>query len=196
MFRRSPDRLTPLLIGAGAAASATALAWSVLRLVRARRTSHRLADELDALEDAAVEVLRRDSVTGACAIDVSATSPGIIELSGRVPNREAGQRAARLLHAVPGVRTVVNRLEQGMVEEQLAENRARRARGEPPTRDRHWYGVRVGTGRRRQSPLTDPQRPDDAVVRRTRELEVSDADIVDAASQLSRSDDGSSGGAG
>jgi hypothetical protein len=188
MFRRAPDRVTPLMIGAGAAAGATAVAWSVLRVVRTRRDAHRVEGELDALEDAAVEALRRDPVTGSCPIDVAAPSPGIIELSGRVPNRETGQRAARLLHAVPGVRTVVNRLAQGAAEAQIEHNRVRRERGDPYTLDRHWYGVRVGTGRRRQSPLTDPDRPDDTVKRRTRALEPSAADIAEAASQVAPPD--------
>ncbi|HEX2167860.1 MAG TPA: hypothetical protein VHG09_11565, partial [Longimicrobiales bacterium] len=43
--------------------------------------------------------------------------------------------------------------------------------------ERQWYGVRVGTGRRRQSTDTDPGRTDDTVKMRTRDLEVSAADI-------------------
>jgi hypothetical protein len=184
MFRKQQDGLAAWIVGAGAAAGASALSFAVLRTLRRRRPAA-LTSELDALEDAAVDVLRRDPQTGACAIDVAATGPGMIELTGNVPTHEVAQRAARLLHALPGVRTVVNRLDTGALEHQLATNRGRRARGEPVSRERQWYGVRVGMGRRRQSPDTDPGRTDDTVKMRTRDLEVSAADIDDG---LSRED--------
>ncbi|HEX6307884.1 MAG TPA: BON domain-containing protein [Longimicrobiales bacterium] len=180
MFRREPDRVTPWAVAAAAMAGATAVSYVVLRLVRRRQRRTPPATVLDHLEDAAVGVLRRDAVTGSCAIDVAAIAPGIIELTGIVPTQEIGQRAARLLHALAGVRTVINRLETRALEQHLAENREMRARGEPWTRERQWYGVRVGTGRRRQSIDTDPGRNDDTVKRRARELEVSATDIADA----------------
>lgn len=183
MFRNQSQRVNTWAVAAGAAASASAVAYAVLRGVRTlrgRRVSEPLT-ELDVLEDAAVDALRRDSTTGVCAIDVAAVSPGIIELTGVVPRHEVGQRASRLLHALPGVRTVISRLEVGSFEARLAGNRERQARGEPSTRERRWYGVRVGTGRRRQSPDTEPARNDDTVERKTRELEVSADDLADAA---------------
>lgn len=179
MLRREQDGVPVWVIAAGAAAGATAIAFAVLRTVRRRRESPPLTTGLDYLEDAAVDVLRRDPQTGACAIDVAATGPGMIELTGVVPTHEVSQRAARLLHSLQGVRTVVNRLDTGALEQQLATNRTRRARGEPATRERQWYGVRVGTGRRRQSADTDPGRTDDTVKRLTRDLEVSPADITE-----------------
>jgi hypothetical protein len=176
MFRRKPAAITPwavTAIAAGAAAGASAAAYAVLRGMRAiRRREDDPSSELDALEDAAVEVLRRDPQTGVCAIDVAAVGPHTIELSGVVPTPDAAQRAARLLHALPDVNTVISRLEIGSFEARLADNRERLARGEPSTLQRRWYGVRVGTGRRRQSLESEPERPDDAVERRTRELEV------------------------
>jgi hypothetical protein len=181
MSRREADQLLPFAVAAGAAAGASAAAYAILRLLR-RRHEAAEAGVLDRLEDAAVEALRRDRVTGVCAIDVAALGPGIIELTGTVPSHETGQRAARLLHALPGVRTVVNRLEAGSFEERLADNRQRRAQGEPSLRDRRWYGVRVGTGRRRQSLETEPQRPDDTVERQTRELEVHTQELTDTPS--------------
>lgn len=179
MFRRQQDGVPVWVIAAGAAAGATAISFAVLRTLRRRRQRPPLTTGLDYLEDAAVDVLRRDPQTGACAIDVAATGPGMIELTGVVPTHEVSQRAARLLHSLPGVRTVVNRLDTGALEQQLATNRTRRARGEPAMRERQWYGVRVGTGRRRQSAETDPGRTDDTVKRRTRDLEVSAADITE-----------------
>lgn len=170
-------------IAAGAAAGAGAAAFAVLRGVRAlRQRQQQTLTTLDLLEDEAVEVLRRDSVTGVCAIDVAAIGPNTIELTGRVPTPEAAQRAARLLHALPGVHTVISRVEIGAYESRLAENRERLARGEPSALQRRWYGVRVGTGRRRQSAETEPARPDDTVERQTRELEVQPSDLSDAAS--------------
>lgn len=172
------------MIAIGAAAGVSALAWAAIRTMRRTRGTDartvREMNELAELEESVVEALRVDAVTGSCAIDVAAVGPGIIELSGVVPTEEAAQRAARLMHAVPGVRTVINRLEEGSVEERLAENRARRERGEPETLERHWTGLGVGTGRRRQSPSTDPDRPSDRIRDRTRALEVKPEELADA----------------
>jgi hypothetical protein len=180
MFRREPDHLRTWALAAGAAATGGVLAYGAARLVRAigrarafrRPVAQPGAYELDALEDAAVALLRSDPQTGGCAIDVAAVAPGTLELSGVVPAREIGQRAARLLERLPAVRTVILRLDEDSLEAHLADNRERHARGEAAWRERRWYGVRVGTGRRRQSPATDPERPDDSVDRRTRQLEV------------------------
>lgn len=185
MSRHMSDRMPPWgMLVVGAAASATAIAYAALRTARrSRDEGRREGREIAELEENVVQRLREDAITGSCAIDVAAIAPGIIELSGVVPNDEAAKRAARLMHSVPGVRTVINRLEEGSVEERLAENRARRLRGEPETRERHWTGVGVGTGRRRQSPTTDPDRPSDRTKEVSRALEVSDSDLADALPQ-------------
>jgi hypothetical protein len=180
MFRREPERLAPWLLAIGAVAGATALTFGVLRMLRQRR-DRPATTSLEHLEDAAVDALRRDSLTGECAIDVAALAPGIVELTGVVPTYEVGQRAARLLHSLPGVSTVINRLDTGSLEAHLADNRGRRARGDSRLEERQWYGVRVGTGRRRQSSDTEDTLSDDTLKRRTRELEVSAADIADGA---------------
>jgi hypothetical protein len=179
MQLREREGLLPWVVAVGAGAGTAAFA--ILRFTRRRRTAA-ARGALDTLEESAVEVLRRDRLTGNCAIDVAALGPGIIELSGIVPTLEIGQRAARLLHALDGVRTVVNRLETGSLEDHLAENRLRRARGEPALRERQWYGMSVGTGRRRQSPNTESGRDDDIVEQRMRELDVHEADVADAVS--------------
>jgi hypothetical protein len=175
MMRGKKAAPMPWALAAGAAAGAGAVAFAVMSGVRAWRRAREPQDfglpaELDALEDSAVEALRRDPETGVCAIDVAAVAPGMIELTGMVPTHEVGQRAARLLHSISGVRTVISRLEVGTTEERLASARARQAQGDPQFRERQWYGVRVGTGRRRQSLDTDPPRNDDSLQRRTREL--------------------------
>jgi len=177
MQRRDREGMLPWAVAVGAGASAAA--FTILRYARRRRQAV-ATTELDQLEVSAVEALRRDRLTGSCAIDVAALGPGIIELSGVVPTLDIGQRAARLLHALDGVRTVVNRLETGTLEDKLADNRLRRAQGEPALRERQWYGMGVGTGRRRQSAETEPARDGDAVEHRIRELEVHEADVADA----------------
>jgi hypothetical protein len=188
MLHRHPKRPEPWALAAGAAAGAGAVAFAVLqgvRLLRRRQARHEHAPtvpaELATLEEAAVALLRQDRATDSCAIDVAAIAPGIIELTGVVPSHEVGQRAARILHSLSGVRTVISRLEVGSFEARLAEARGRRARGEPETQERHWYGVRVGTGRRRQSADTEPARDDDSLERRSRELDVQPTDLTDAA---------------
>lgn len=182
MFRRHRERLSPWTLAAGAAAGVGAGAATLVLLRKVRRTraaSLGPASALEALEDAAVDLLRRDRVAGACAIDVAALAPGIIELTGVVPTTDVAQHAARLLHGMSGMRTVISRLDVGTIEERLAGNRERLARGEPGIRERRWYGVRVGTGPRRQSGATEPDRPDDSVQRRTRDLDVGGADAAD-----------------
>jgi hypothetical protein len=193
MVRGKQSRAEPWAVAAGVGAGAGAVAFAVFRGLRALRERRAPVPdtldhpaELDALEDAAVALLRRDPTTGACAIDVAAIGPGIIELSGVVPTPQTGQRAARLLHALAGVRTVISRLEVDSAEARLAATRGRQARGDAALQERQWYGVRVGTGRRRQSPETEPARTDDSLHRRTRELEV----------QLDDSDDGVPGAGG
>jgi hypothetical protein len=97
----------------GAAAGVGLAAYALMKLARKSRRGPKLPPELDMLEEAAVEALRNDEVTGNCAIDVAAIAPGILELTGFVPDHDASERAARVLHALHGVRTVVNRLDSG-----------------------------------------------------------------------------------
>ncbi|HSJ06223.1 MAG TPA: BON domain-containing protein [Longimicrobiales bacterium] len=177
MFRREPRHLNTLAVSVGAAAAAAA-GFAAMAVTRAlRRRAARAYPDGTGLEGAAVEVLRRDSDTGSCAIDVAIIAPGILELTGAVPTRQVAHRAADLLHGLPGVSTVISRLQVGALEERLAANRERRASGDPRTLERHWYGVRVGTGRRRQSPATEPDRPDDSLARRTRQLDAGLDDV-------------------
>jgi hypothetical protein len=184
MFQRKQGGVPAWVLAGGAAgAGASAAALLVMKAVR-RYRSGRVEESVGAfvaLEDMVVDVLRRDPQTGVCAIDVAAVGPGTIELSGVVPSHDVSRHAAELLQGLPGVRTVISRLEEGTTEERLARNRERLARGEPALRDRRWYGVRVGMGQRRQSSATEPDRPDDSVQRRTRELEVGQSDLSDSA---------------
>lgn len=114
------------------------------------------------LETRVVDALCEDEVAGRCAIDVAALGHGIIELSGRVPDEAASDRAAAVAQRVEGVHTVVNRLELEQMERQLAETRRRREQGAPELTQHGWEGMRAGMGARRQGP-TDPPRADDSV---------------------------------
>lgn len=106
---------------------------------------------------------------------VSALTPHIVELSGTVPTEEEARDVVGRVQAVDGVRTVVNRLEVTGEASRLARNRGRYASGSPEMTESHWYGQRVGTGRRRQSEATDPDRPSDKVPMVTAHLGTADA---------------------
>lgn len=167
MFRREPEPSARWLLAVAAVAGASAAAYGLIRLFRAQR--HRrggAAGPLEMLETDVVEALRRDPVTGRCAIDVAAIAPGIIELTGTVPTHEASQRAARLLHAVGGVLTVINRLDVGTMP-------APAPAGSRPggSGGGHWTGIGTGMGRRRQSADTDPAQRDDSVRMRERAID-------------------------
>jgi hypothetical protein len=189
MFQRKQDTNAvawAVAAGVAAGAGAAATAFGVLRNVRRSRFAEQVpVTAMDELEDAVVEALRRDPETGVCAIDVAALGPDMVELTGIVPTADVAQRAVRLLHRLPQVRTVISRVEVGSLESRLAENRERLARGEPQLIERRWYGVRVGTGQRRQSAATEPARPDDSLPRLSRDLDVQPGDLEDAASHHS-----------
>jgi hypothetical protein len=123
------------------------------------------------LEDAVVEALRQDSHAGSSAIDVAAVAPGVIELSGTATDWMAARHAVEVTQSVPGVSTVVNRLDIEALENQLARTRQRFASGDPALTETHWYGVGVGTGRRRQSAETEPAQRDDSVKMRTQAID-------------------------
>jgi hypothetical protein len=116
----------------------------------------------ESLEVDVVDALCADDVAGACPIDVAALGPGLIELTGTVPDEAAAARAAEVAQRVDGVHTVVNRLTVEVLEQHLAENRRRREAGAAALDARGWEGVRSGMGARRQGAGTDPGREDDS----------------------------------
>ncbi|MBI4410134.1 MAG: BON domain-containing protein [Gemmatimonadetes bacterium] len=170
MFER--DRIQsyawPLAIGAGFGIAAGLL-------LAARRAPLRLLAklgldrELGRTEGEAVDRLARDDVLGRRGIEVAALAPGIVELSGRVRDDDEAHRAIQIVQRVPGVRTVLNRLELEVEATHLEQTRLRFAEGDAGLHETHWYGLGVGTGRRRQGD-TDPDRPDDRVSILSREL--------------------------
>lgn len=135
------------------------------------RRGARERDEQLALEDAVLNACLDDEVLAGRGIDVGAVSPGIIELSGAVFTRAEAQRAVEVAQRVPGVETVINRMD---VEDERARMRPRDA-GEGEEMSGHaWTGQGSGMGRRRQGRETDPGRPDDSQSQRERSLEQAD----------------------
>jgi|SRR5690554_6257230 hypothetical protein len=163
-----------MAVGAAAGVAAAAL-WTV----RARgwpRRSRRMRGDLT-LEDRVVNALLEDEATSRCAIEVAAISPGVIELTGSVGTPAELRRAVEVTQGVSGVTTVVNRLEVGMEASRMSERRRRYEEGDPALREQHWYGVGVGTGRRRQGASTDPDRRDDRVDMLTEAFEEQAAEV-------------------
>lgn len=159
-------------LAAGVAAGAVAAVYFGWREVRHRRFREQLQHTpFAALEEATVDALRGDERAGERAIDVAALGDGIIELTGTVATEDESKRAVEVAQAVDGVHTVVNRLSVGAVEQHLVQTRRRFQDGDASLNETHWYGIRVGMGRRRQGVSTDPDRRDDRVDRVTRVLD-------------------------
>jgi BON domain len=117
-------------------------------------------DEIDeddeALEERVLEAFRNDPTLSERAIDIGAIGDGIIELTGWVHQPDEATHAVTITRGVPGVETVVNRLD------------ARTSASEPndeieddpsaPLPGGRWEGQQVGTGRRRQGNSTESDR--------------------------------------
>jgi hypothetical protein len=131
--------------------------------------------ELTGLEDAVIEAFLGDTLLSDRAIDVGAVSRGIVELSGTVWTEEEAQLAVRLARRVPGVDTVVNRME---VEDTRRRRPAARDYGDAgdATPVSEWQGRTSGMGRRRQGNQTEPDRSDDSRHQRERALKQADHD--------------------
>lgn len=158
--RKTHGTAWTMAVGAAAGVAAAAL-WTV----RARgwpRRSQRMTGQ-NTLEDQVVNALLEDETTSRCGIEVAAISSGVIELTGSVGTPSELRRAVEVTQGVDGVNTVVNRLEVGMESSRMSERQRRYEEGDPALREQHWYGVGVGTGRRRQGASTDPERRDDRV---------------------------------
>ncbi|MGH7554758.1 MAG: BON domain-containing protein [Longimicrobiales bacterium] len=177
MFRPKSPRISngTLALALGAAvgtAAAMYLGWRQLR-TRGSRPREILAapEELATIEDATVGALRQDTVAGNRAIEVAALGNGIIELTGVVRDLGEAHHAVDIAQRVDGVHTVINRMTLGDVEKHLADTRERKRAGDPQLEETQWYGMNVGTGRRRQSSDTDPSLRDDRNEAVTRALE-------------------------
>lgn len=161
-----PDRVRSL--GSDIRRRARSVATS-LRPGRLRRLASEQS-ELAGLEDAVLETFLADEVLSERGIDVGAISPGIVELSGSVWTDVEADRAVEVARAVAGVETVVNRMDV-----ERARSRRDLLHDREAARSEHqWQGRNSGMGRRRQTPETEPGRPDDA--QHIRERALADAD--------------------
>jgi hypothetical protein len=164
MFRRSSAReqfAGQWLAVAGALVGvATGIALS-RRMVRAAPVAGRR--EMRRLEEAVADALAADLVLGSRSIEVGALTVGIVELTGPVHDEWEAERAVRISQGVPGVRTVLNRLDREVVEDHIAYTQSRLEAGDPSLQGTQWYGMGVGMGQRRQGLQTDPDRPSDKV---------------------------------
>ncbi len=158
--RRTYGTAWTVAVGAVAGVAAAAL-WTVRARGRPRRAPR--TEGLYTLEDQVVNALLEDEATSRCGIEVAAVSPGVIELTGTVGAPSELRRAVEVTQRVDGVSTVVNRLEVGAESARMIDHQRRYESGDPALRVQRWYGVGVGTGRRRQGSSTDPAQRDDRV---------------------------------
>jgi hypothetical protein len=165
--RAAPERIAR--VGSGIRERAENVARR-LRPARLRRVGIQLED-LSRLEDLVIDAFVRDDVLGARGVDIGAISPGIIELSGAVDSEEESERAVRVASAIPGVRTVVNRLDVD------PHYRPAGSRGgdADDQEGSEWTGRRVGMGTRRQGRQTDKHQTDDSQSQEAKALR--DADL-------------------
>jgi hypothetical protein len=109
------------------------------------------------LEERVLEAFRNDPTLSERAIDIGAIGDGIIELTGWVHEADEATHAVTITRGVPGVETVVNRLDVRLAgsEESMEE-----IDDDPsvPTPGGRWEGQQVGTGRRRQGNSSEPDR--------------------------------------
>lgn len=167
------DHPWTLAIGAALGLSVS-LFWSLRagRAGRLREVAARAKASVGGggLERRVEQILRGDPVLGERAIEAAELSDGIVELTGAVHDDDEIHRATSLAQQVPGVRTVLNRLDNEMLETHLGETRRDLAAGRAALEETQWYGQRVGTGRRRQAHETDPARRDDKLPMMSDEL--------------------------
>lgn len=163
------EALLPIVAGTvvGLAGTAAAL-WFARR--RDGQTHPHL--ERSSLEREVRAALREDEKLSRRGVLVTELGAGVVELAGMVDSSEEMAAAVAAAQRVHGVGTVVNRLAVRDEESRLAGTRERFANGDASLNETHWTGLGVGMGRRRQSPATDPDRPDDHARIKDRELEV------------------------
>jgi len=113
-------------------------------------------DEDEQLEERVLEAFRNDPVLAERAVDIGAIGDGIIELTGWVHEADEATHAVTITRGVPGVETVVNRLDvrSADTEETMAIDDDTNA----PLPGGRWEGQQVGTGRRRQGNSSEPDR--------------------------------------
>ena len=108
------------------------------------------------LEERVLEAFRNDPTLSERAIDIGAIGDGIIELTGWVHEADEATHAVTITRGVPGVETVVNRLDVRLAGSEVAEE----IDDDPskPLPGGRWEGQQVGTGRRRQGNSAESDR--------------------------------------
>ncbi len=168
--RRTKDAWVYWIAGVGTALGATAGVWWLRRRRRLGEGEGRRA--LGRLEARVTDALEQEGFLARRGIEVGALANGIVELTGRVRDEAEAERVVAVVQRVPGVRTVLNRMDTEILEEHLADVRRRNAERGPGERETHWTGFNVGMGMRRQGHETDPDRRDDKADIVSRELGV------------------------
>lgn len=112
------------------------------------------ADDGEALEERVLEAFRNDPVLSERAVDIGAVGPSIIELTGFVQAEDEAHHAVVLTRGVPGVVTVVNRLEVREEEARYEQTAAQYTSGDVQA-SAMWEGQQVGIGKPRQGTSND-----------------------------------------
>jgi hypothetical protein len=136
------------------------------------------------LEDRVLDVFVNDPVLAECPVDIGAIHQGTIELTGGVQTREEYEHATTLARGVPGVETVVNRLDILEEEGVEADSAAHYDADDPRYAESGWEGETIGTGRRRQGTSDDVGRHEDPKVPLENRATSEDAEIRDAAGEI------------
>ena len=121
---------------------------------------HEEAEDDEVLEERVLEAFRNDPILSERAVDIGAIGDGIIELTGWVHEPDEATHAVTITRGVPGVETVVNRLDVrlgGAAEE----NEEIDDDPSAPLPGGRWEGQQVGTGRRRQGNSSEADRHED-----------------------------------
>ena len=113
----------------------------------------------EALEERVLEAFRNDPLLSERAIDIGAIGDGIIELTGWVHEPDEATHAVTITRGVPGVETVVNRLDV-RVADTAPRGEIDDVEDDPsaPIPGGRWEGQQVGTGRRRQGNSSEADR--------------------------------------
>jgi|SRR5215204_1626595 len=116
-----------------------------------------LNEDDEALEERVLEAFRNDPILAERAVDIGAIGDGIIELTGWVHEPDEATHAVTITRGVPGVETVVNRLDVRLAGSEEPMEEIDDDPGTPLPGGR-WEGQQVGTGRRRQGNSSEADR--------------------------------------
>jgi hypothetical protein len=142
-------------------------------------------EEGSELEERVLEAFRNDPILSERAIDIGGIGEATIELAGWVTTEEEAEHAVVLARGVPGVDTVVNRIDIGDEEERIRDHAQRFAAGEDDHTEAHWEGNTVGTGRRRQGSSDEIDRHADPRVELKERWTNTNAELAAAADDTS-----------